>query len=112
MRIIRKYLPIISSLVGAGFIGNAGYTLSAALAMDSSNLLVLLQSVVWAILGLVGVGYSTRSGASVSPDFLDDMKAIERLSINCKGCKESERALATLTEQVIKGLLSNEQETK
>ena len=97
-------MPWISAAAGAGFIGNAGYVLNAALNMDTSNIAVLIQALLSLLFGLGGVGYAAKStGGAVGPvsTFNDDLEAIKHLTVSCKDYEQAEETLNTITSMVI-----------
>jgi hypothetical protein len=108
MQSLKAWLPWIAAIAGAGFLGNGGYVLNAALNMDSSNISVIAQSAFFLLLGIGGVGYAAKSKGvdTGKPAFADDMAAIEHLATNCKDCKDSQKALETLTVATTKRLFN------
>lgn len=106
MQNFKSWLPIIAAILGFFLIGNGGFTLSDALNMDTSNLSVLIQGIVSLLggLGFSGAGmYFKGTGADTST-YDEDVKSIKHLASSCKGCEESENALATIHNRVLKRL--------
>lgn len=103
MQILKKWWPLISSILGMLLLGNGTYTVSDALNMDTSNIKVLAQGIVSAIAGL---GFGTlgwyNKGAKVDTGTFDsDVEAVKHLAASCKGCKKSSDALQVIHAQIL-----------
>jgi len=105
-------MPWISAAAGAGFIGNAGYVLNAALNMDNSNIAVLIQALLSLLFGLGGVGYAAKSTGGAVPvnTFEDDMAAVKHLACSCKGYEDAEESLRTISTIVLQRELETDAE--
>jgi hypothetical protein len=103
MQSLKQWSPWIAAIAGAGFLGNGGYVLNAALNMDSSNISVIAQAVFSLLLGLGGVGYAAKSKGveSVASSFDSDVEAVKHLATTCKECKKSSDALQVIHTQIL-----------
>jgi len=100
MQKVKQYAPWIAAVAGSGAIANAGYVLNAALNMDSSNIVVLLQALVSLLLGLGGVGYAAKSsgGAVVSSTFSGDMEAVKHLAESLNEYEDASEPLRAISD--------------
>jgi len=112
MQNLKKYLPLILAVIGAGAFTNAGIVFNASQATDGANIKLWIEIILSAIAGLGSAGYVAKrslSGTAVSePDaaqrFAASMDSIQQLSVECRGCEESRDALETLTVKIVERL--------
>jgi len=100
MQTVKRYAPWIAAVAGSGAIANAGYVLNAALNMDSSNIVVMLQALVSLLLGLGGVGYAAKSsgGQAVSSTFSGDMEAVKHLAESLNEYEDASEPLRAISD--------------
>lgn len=113
MQTVNKYLPIILAVVAVITLANTGITLNASQTGSGGNIKLWIETIISALAGLGSSGYLAKrafTGGSVGsdpaapPTFSESMAAIQVLQQSCGGCEESEKAIETLTVNVVKRL--------